>query len=311
MTRTSPETVCVIVAAKDAADTIGRAVRSALAQPEAAEVIVVDDGSSDGTDLAAQEAAMGDGRLQVIKLPRNVGPAAARNRALEATAASLVCILDADDFMLEGRIGRMLGRFDNCDILADDLHYSNDDGVTVAARGLFQLGQDDEDFLTFERFVLGNISHPGRPRGELGFLKPLMRVGFLREHGLAYDPTLRLGEDFALYAHALAAGARFKTVAGCGYVSVVRANSLSGSHSVNDLAALCAFDAELPRRIGLNPSQLRVLRQHERALRIKLAHRQVLQAKSEQRYGAMAMMLMDPRRGPAVAAAIARDKLRL
>lgn len=311
MTATSPETVCVIVAAKDAADTIGRAVRSALVQAPVTEVIVVDDGSSDGTDLAAQAAAAGDPRLKVLKLSQNVGPAAARNKALEATTASLVCILDADDFMMEGRIERMLGRFDNCDILADDLHYSTDDGTTVTPRGLFQLGQDDEDFLTFERFVLGNISHPGRPRGELGFLKPLMRVSFLAEHGLTYDPSLRLGEDFALYSHALATGARFKTIAGCGYVSVVRPDSLSGRHSIGDLAALCAFDADLPRRIALDPSQLRAVRQHERALRIKLTHRQVLQAKSEHRYGAMAMMLMDPRHGPAVAAAIARDKLRL
>lgn len=311
MTATSPETVCVIVAAKDAAETIGRAVRSALVQAEVTEVIVVDDGSSDDTHLAAQTAAAGDRRLQVIRLARNIGPAAARNRALETATASLVCILDADDFMLEGRIGRMLARFDNCDILADDLHYSNDDGATIAARGLFELAQDDEDFLTFERFVLGNISHSGKPRGELGFLKPLMRRSFLAEHGLAYDPALRLGEDFALYAHALAVGARFKAVAACGYVSVVRADSLSGRHSVGDLAALHAFDAELPRRVALTPSQRRVLRRHERALGIKLAHRQVLQAKSEQRYGAMAMMLMDPRRGPAVAAAIARDKLRL
>lgn len=311
MTLTSPETVCVIVAAKDAAATIGRAVRSALNQAEVTEVIVVDDGSADDTHLAARNAADGDARLQVIRLAQNVGPAAARNRALEATGASAVCILDADDFMLEGRIGRMLGRFDTCDILADDLHYSNDDGATIATRGLFQLGQDDEDFLTFERFVLGNISHPGRPRGELGFLKPLMRRSFLVAHGLTYDPGLRLGEDFALYARALAAGARFKVIAGCGYVSVVRPDSLSGSHTVADLAALYDFDAKLPGRMTLTPSQLRVLRQHARALRIKLTHRQVLQAKSEQRYGAMAMMLMDPRRGPAVAAAIARDKLRL
>lgn len=311
MIATPPPTVCVIVAAKDAADTIGRAVRSALDQPEVAEVIVVDDGSSDNTAQAAQDAAGADSRLRVIVLDRNQGPAAARNRALAATTADLVCILDADDFMLEGRIGRMLARFDNCDILADDLHYSNDDGRTILARGLFQLGQDDEDFLTFERFVLANITRADKPRGELGFLKPLMRVSFLAEHGLAYDPDLRLGEDYALYAQALAAGARFKIISGCGYVSVVRPNSLSGRHSLQDLAALHAFDVDLPRRVALDPGQVRALRRHQRATRIKLAHRQVLQAKSEQKYGRVAMMLMDPRHGVAVAAAIARDKLRL
>lgn len=309
MTATPSDTVCVIVAAKDAAGTIARAVTSALAQPEVAEVIVVDDGSTDGTHLAAEAAAAGDGRLKVIRLAKNLGPAGARNRALEATASALVCILDADDFMLDGRIGRMLARFDNCDMLADDLFYTNDPDGPVKPRGLFQLAEGDEEFLSFERFVEGNISRPGKARGELGFLKPLMRRAFLVDHGLSYDPTLRLGEDFALYSHALALGARFKALPACGYVSVVRSDSLSGSHSIADLAALCAFDGALPARVRLTPEQSRVLARHERALQVKLAHRQVLQAKSEGRYGEVAAILMDPRRGPGVVAAILRDKL--
>ncbi|MFN3513200.1 MAG: glycosyltransferase family 2 protein [Phenylobacterium sp.] len=308
MSASASPTVCVIIAAKDAAATVGRAVRSALAQPEVAQVILVDDGSADDTCGAA--TAAGDGRLQTIRLERNLGPSGARNRALEAARADLVAILDADDFMLPGRIGKMLARSAACDILADDLLYSDDDGATVKPRGLLELAEDDEDFLTFERFVLGNISRPGRPRGELGFLKPLMRRDFLTTHGLVYDPSLRLGEDFALYARALAAGARFKVVPPCGYVSVVRPDSLSGRHSAEDLAALCAFDAGLAQTACLAPSELRALRRHEQSLRVKVAHRQVLQAKAERDYGRVARMLLDVRSGPGVAAAIARDKLR-
>ncbi len=310
MTDKSTETVCVIIAAKDASATIARAVISALGQPEVSEVFVIDDGSSDDTLQVAETAAAGDPRLKAVRLPKNVGPAAARNRALEEARSSLVCVLDSDDFMQEGRIGRMLARFDNCDILADDLLYSIDNGLSVISRDLFELGHADEDFLTFERFVLANISRDDKPRGELGFLKPLMRRGFLAQHGLSYDPTLRLGEDYALYARALAAGARFKIIDACGYVAVTRENSLSGRHTPEDLAALCAFDVNLRKRVGLAPAELRALRRHERNTRIKLAHRRVLQAKSEQRYGAMAMMLMDPYSGVAVAAAIARDKMR-
>ena len=47
------DTVAVVIACHDSAGTIGRAVRSALAQAEAAEVIVVDDASSDASAAAA------------------------------------------------------------------------------------------------------------------------------------------------------------------------------------------------------------------------------------------------------------------
>ena len=57
------ETVCVIIAAKNAEETIGRAVRSALSEPETAEVIVIDDGSDDRTMAEAASADDGTGRL--------------------------------------------------------------------------------------------------------------------------------------------------------------------------------------------------------------------------------------------------------
>ena len=37
-----------------------------------------------------------------------------------------------------------------------------------------------------------------------GYLKPLLRAEFLREHALSYDPRLRIGEDFQLIAEMLA-----------------------------------------------------------------------------------------------------------
>lgn len=55
--------VCVIIAAKNASDTIGLAVASALREPEVAEVVVIDDGSTDGTAAAARQADDGSGRL--------------------------------------------------------------------------------------------------------------------------------------------------------------------------------------------------------------------------------------------------------
>ena len=96
-----------------------------------------------------------------------------------------------------------------------------------------------------EQFVLGDVNRRGALRRGLGFLKPLIRRSFLDHHQLRYDERLRLGEDYALYARALAAGARFLIVPAAGYVSVVRDDSISSRHSREDLERLRAHPVSL------------------------------------------------------------------
>ncbi len=74
---------------------VGRAVGSVLGQTfRDFELIVVDDGSSDGGAEAVE--AIGDARVRCIRRPHR-GPGAARNRGLEAAAGEWVAFLDADD----------------------------------------------------------------------------------------------------------------------------------------------------------------------------------------------------------------------
>ncbi len=61
------------------------------------EVVLVDDGSTDGTaDLAEELAARGDGRFRVIRHPRNLGYAAAIRDGFAAARLPLVFYSDAD-----------------------------------------------------------------------------------------------------------------------------------------------------------------------------------------------------------------------
>jgi GT2 family glycosyltransferase len=101
--------VWVLVAAYDAEAYVGQAVRSALAQDYPAElvhVVVVDDGSTDGT--AAVVAALADehpGRVTLIR-QENRGSVGAVNRAAEAVPvdAGAIAILDADDAWPAGKL---------------------------------------------------------------------------------------------------------------------------------------------------------------------------------------------------------------
>src|SRR5262245_28003536 len=91
-----PSGVSVVIPAYQAASTIERSVASAIGQSRPPEqVIVVDDASTDDTS-GLVERAFGR-RVQVYRLPENVGAGAARNFGIGKASGKYVAFLDADD----------------------------------------------------------------------------------------------------------------------------------------------------------------------------------------------------------------------
>lgn len=86
--------VCVIIPAYNRAELLPRCIKSVWSQRPAlpAEVIVVDDGSRDGTALVAEQLG-----ARVIRHLENRGAAAARNTAAHATSCEWLALLDTDD----------------------------------------------------------------------------------------------------------------------------------------------------------------------------------------------------------------------
>lgn len=307
---TPARTIAVIIPAKNAQATIGRAVASALAEPEAEQVVVIDDGSTDATVEAAREAASGSGRLLVRSLPASVGPAAARNLAIALTDTPWIGPLDADDFFQPGRLGRLLDQADGCDFVADDLLMVRQGAEAGPMRQIIGGREPLPITLGFTDFLEANVSRPGMPRREYGFLKPLMRRDFLVDRGLAYDESLRLGEDVILYSAGLALGAVFKVVPPCGYVAVERADSLSGRHTTQDLRALRDASARLGGLPGLSPRELLAVRRHVRHLQAKVDLREVLDARRAGGIaGGLLLLAARARSAPYIVARMAEDKL--
>lgn len=300
--------VSVVIAVRNGAATIGTAILSALREPEVGEVLVVDDASNDATQRAAMSADDGSGRLRLIRFDENRGPAYARNVAIERSALPFISILDADDAFIRGRFAALIGKRD-WDLIADNIAFVSD-----GTRNLIDLQvppfRPNPRFLGLAEFVAGNISRPGRPRGELGFLKPVISRAFLERAGLRYDTALRLGEDYDLYARALAAGAHFKLVDTCGYGAIVRADSLSGQHRTDDLRRLADADLAILSLPGLPSVAQSQLRRHERHVRAKYRLRNFLDVKARGGvWGAALHGLRRPQELPDIVAGIARDKL--
>ncbi len=126
--------VSVIVAAYQARDTIGRALRSIARQTlKPAEVVVVDDGSTDGTFEAAEamRPEMADIRLHVVRTERNRGAGAARNRAIAESSQPWLAFLDADDEWLPEKLQRSLARIEDTDAVLVAHDYLTSDGETA------------------------------------------------------------------------------------------------------------------------------------------------------------------------------------
>lgn len=267
MTSADRPDVSVLIAAWNAEATIAAALDCALGQDgPRVEVIAVDDASTDGTVDVLHAAAARDPRVTVLVQPANRGPAAARNRALAHARAPFVTILDADDTMAPDRLARLTAIADagSWDIVADDLWKVEPGQPRSAARRLWSADPIGTVELDFAGFVTGNLSRLSAERGELGFLKPLMRRDMLRLHRLTYREDMRLGEDYALYAAALASGARACLTDPCGYYALVRPGSLSGRHDAAALRGLAEADHWLATLPNLAPTDRTALRAHDR-----------------------------------------------
>ncbi|MBT1158852.1 glycosyltransferase family 2 protein [Aminobacter anthyllidis] len=301
--------VCVIIAARNAAETITTAITSALLEPEVSEIVVVDDASTDATEAMARATDDGSGRLLVLRLDVNRGPSFARNMAIRQSRAPLISILDADDFFLPGRFARLVAS-DDWELVADNIVFVEHASVRDVLSGRVAHFDADPTHLDVTQFIAGNISSRGARRGELGFLKPVMRRAMLEAHGLHYDEQLRLGEDYALYAEAMLKGARFKLIRSCGYCAIVRPNSLSGQHRTEDLRRLADADLRLLAQAGLATAHRPILRRHERHVRDKYRLRHFLDLKAANGLSsAMAFAFASPANLGAVAKGVTLDKL--
>ncbi|HZT18658.1 MAG TPA: glycosyltransferase family A protein [Dongiaceae bacterium] len=187
--------ISVVVPTRDRADLLPRALASALAQEGASfEVIVVDDGSSDGT--AEYLASVADPRLAILRNPAPEGAAAARNRGLAAARAPVTAFLDDDDELLPGFLAASLAahrRPPQTDLCWTGVIFALPDGRQRIERWSRSAGS--------RRFVI-------RLAGCCGIS---FRTAYLRELG-GFDAGFAISEDTDLFMRLVEAGGRWRCI---------------------------------------------------------------------------------------------------
>ena len=190
--------VSVIMPAYNVEPYVGDAIRSVLAQTfDDLEVVVVDDGSKDGTDGVVASLAAADPRVRLVR-QANRGLAGARNTAMRMARGELFALLDSDDLW-------------EPDFLAQQV------AILAAQPGI--------DVVTGNGWMLGGTRHgelarpcpDARPDPNLAAILGDERAVFIMsvfrrrvyEVVGCFDENLRTNEDYDFWLRAAISGCRF------------------------------------------------------------------------------------------------------
>lgn len=214
------------------------------------ELIVVDDGSTDGSPAIV--ASYGD-RLRALQ-QANAGPAAARNRGLRAMRGDFAAFLDADDLWHPEKLARQMARFAESPVL---------DACVTHLRNFWIPELADEA----ARFRDHRIARP------VPAYLPSTMVARRRAFDLVgtFDASLRFGHSTEWFLRAAARGAVVEALPEVLYSRRIHhANRSRKMHAESREEYLRLVKAHLDRR--------RSRARHYSHRRGRLAHRQRLKA---------------------------------
>lgn len=193
-----PPAVTVLIGAYENEQTVARAVTSILGQTEEnLELIVVDDGSRDASAAAAEEAIGGDPRGRVMRLERNLGIARSLNAGMEAAAAPVVAIQDADDYSAPERLERelaVLAAEPEVAVVGSRMREVDAADRVLRPRTSFAVGDVGPVLMRFNPIPNGSAAFRRAVALGLGGYDPRYR------YATEYDLWLRIAERHRLFA---------------------------------------------------------------------------------------------------------------
>jgi glycosyltransferase involved in cell wall biosynthesis len=176
--------ISVVIPIWNRAHSAGKAIDSALSQAlppgYSVEIIVIDDGSSDHPELGL---ARFGGTIRLLRHPKNLGAAAARNTGSDAAQGEYIAFLDSDDIWLPGK-------------LVAQLSFMREGSFDVSCTA-YLLGQRPGTSIVSPRYRTGPLTHADLVWG--CFVSPgstlLCKAAIFGEIG-PLDTSLRRFEDW-------------------------------------------------------------------------------------------------------------------
>jgi glycosyltransferase involved in cell wall biosynthesis len=251
-----PALVSIIVPCYNAREHLAETLESAFIQTyPGTEIIVVDDGSTDGT----VELIRSYGRRIIADFGPNRGASVARNRGTALAGGAFVQYLDADDLLTRDAIERRVAVLNRNDA---DVAYSDWEKLVEVEPGAFtvhdRIARRIEDVHGDPEIAL--ITSFWAPPAALTYRRPLVdRIGGWKE-------WLPIIQDARFLQDAALVGGKFAYAPGIGATyRVHRAASLSrrssGAFVLDVFRNACDLQATFEARGGINAEQRRALAQ--------------------------------------------------
>ena len=232
----------VIIPCYNAERYLADCLDSVLAQSETDfEVILIDDGSRDGTLAVAQDYAARDGRVTVLH-QENAGVCAARNLGLDRARGEWVTFVDADDLLVPDAFSVMLGAADGQTYMVVCAHETFDDaGCTQTVwpeTRWYALDGEDRRRAVVLRLIEGDCV--------LNIMcNKLHRRSLIEREGLRLERGLALAEDALFNLEAALCGRKLR------YVNRVTYRYRTHAASATQKSRASEFDAHRPWLLAL------------------------------------------------------------
>ena len=228
--------ITVIIPVYNIMEYLPRCVHSVTAQTyRNLEIILVDDGSTDGTDKLCDQLALEDERIRTHH-KKNGGSSSARNVGLQLMSGDYVGFVDSDDYVEPDAYEKLM------------------QGILETGACIAQMGRDEIDekgnllpdicippaqreFIASEDFMRELLMH----RGDCSFCTKLIKADLMRERRF---PEGKLNEDFYLLIHLLRETEGVLSLPDRGYHVFYRMGSNSRRENKNDFSRVFADNVE-------------------------------------------------------------------
>lgn len=186
--------VSVIVPVYNTRKYLDECLASAVGQSlQDIEILVVDDGSTDGSAEVIDRYAEADARITVIR-QENRGRGRSRNTAIRRAAGKYMAFLDSDDYFDREALAAMYGT-------------AGENDADIVICGIRSIGAEGRTLGARKGGAAGPVSGPLLPQAlrcnfETGAWDKMYRGDLVRENGILFDEEIEFGEDLIFYLKA-------------------------------------------------------------------------------------------------------------